>query len=68
MKTFYLFFPLSVISNHIKKELCEDVQGFKNFNGLRNRIIYSLNKDVPIKIDLYYIFCVLNSSPYGELF
>ena len=33
------------------KTIFKSANGYKNFNRLRNRIIYSLNKDVPIKIN-----------------
>ncbi len=33
------------------KTIFKSANGYKNFHRLRNRIIYSLNKDVPIKIN-----------------
>lgn len=42
--------PIEGVNSKIKT-IFKSANGYKNFNRLRNRIIYSLNKDVPIKIN-----------------
>lgn len=32
------------------KTIMKTANGYKNFNRLRNRIVYSINKNVPINI------------------
>lgn len=40
--------PIEGVNSRIKTIL-KSANGYTNFNRLRNRIMYSLNKDIPIK-------------------
>ena len=40
--------PMEGINSRIKT-MMKSANGFRNFNRFRNRVIYSINKNVPIK-------------------
>ena len=41
--------PIEGVNNRIKTVI-KSANGIKNFYRLRNRMLYSINKDVPIKL------------------